>query len=104
MGNRRGLGYRRELGRAHIALNQFYGFSPAVFGAEALAAGCAVMMSSDEFVETDLPAGSNECWVVTKHHQVYSHLRRLLDDLKSPIAKVGDVVRKAKAEVGTKKD
>jgi tripartite-type tricarboxylate transporter receptor subunit TctC len=31
-------------------------------------------------------------------------LRRLLDDLKGPIAKVGDVVRKAKAEQGTKKD
>lgn len=69
-----------ELNRAHIALNQFYGFSPAVFGVEALAAGCVVMMSSDELVETDLPAGSNECWVVTKHHQVYTNLKRLLDD------------------------
>lgn len=68
------------LGRAHIVLNQFYGFSPAVFGAEALAAGCAVMMSADEHVETDLPTGSNECWVVTKHHQVYSNLKQLLDD------------------------
>jgi len=68
------------LGRAHIALNQFYGFSPAVFGAEALAAGCAVMMSCDEHIETDLPEGSNEGWVVTKHHQVYSNLKRLLDD------------------------
>ena len=71
---------KEQLGRAHIAMNQFYGFSPAVFGAEALAAGCVVMMSSDEFVETDLPAGSNECWVVTKHHQVYTNLKRLLDD------------------------
>jgi hypothetical protein len=71
---------KRELGRAHIAMNQFYGFSPAVFGAEGLAAGCVVMMSSDEHVETDLPAGSNECWVVTKHHQVYSNLKGLLED------------------------
>lgn len=71
---------RAELARAHIALNQFYGFSPAVFGVEALAAGCVVMMSCDEHIETDLPAGSNECWVVTKHHQVYSNLKRLLDD------------------------
>jgi hypothetical protein len=71
---------KSELARAHIALNQFYGFSPAVFGVEALAAGCVVMMSSDEHVETDLPSGSNECWVVTKHHQVYTNLKRLLDD------------------------
>lgn len=72
-----------ELGRAHIALNQFYGFSPAVFGVEALAAGCVVMMSADEHVETDLPAGSNDCWVVTKHHQVYVNLKQLLDDPSS---------------------
>lgn len=71
---------KRELARAHIVLNQFYGFSPAVFGAEALAAGSVVMMSSDEFVETDLPPGSNECWVVTKHHEVYTNLKRLLDN------------------------
>ena len=82
---------KRELGRAHIAMNQFYGFSLAVFGAEALAAGCVVMMSADEFVETDLPAGSNDCWVVTKHHQVYSTLKRLLDDPSQlePIARRG---------------
>lgn len=82
---------KKELGRAHIAMNQFFGFSPAVFGAEALAAGCVVMMSSDETVETDLPAGSNECWVVTKHHQVYSNLKRLLDDPSQlePIARKG---------------
>jgi hypothetical protein len=71
---------KEALANAHIALNQFYGFSPAVFGVEALAAGCAVMMSADENVESDLPAGSNECWVVTKHHEVYSNLKRLLDD------------------------
>ncbi len=71
---------KAELARAHIAMNQFFGFSPAVFGAEALAAGCVVMMSSDEFIETDLPAGTNECWVVTKHFQVYSNLKNLLDD------------------------
>ncbi len=71
---------KEQLARAHIAMNQFYGFSPAVFGVEALAAGCVVMMSADESVETDLPKGSNECWVVTKHHQVYGNLKRLLDD------------------------
>jgi hypothetical protein len=82
---------KSELARAHIAMNQFYGFSPAVFGVESLAAGCVVMMSADEFVETDLPAGSNECWVVTKHHEVYTNLKGLLDDPSQfePIARRG---------------
>jgi hypothetical protein len=31
-------------------------------------------------------------------------LRGLLDDLKGPIGKVGDAVRKARAEQGAKKD
>lgn len=82
---------KQEIGRAHIAMNQFYGFSPAVFGVEALMAGCVVMMSSDETVETDLPKGTNECWVVTKHFQVYSNLKRLLDDPSQlePISRKG---------------
>jgi hypothetical protein len=82
---------KRQLARAHIVLNQFYGFSPAVFGAEGLAAGSVVMMSCDEFVETDLPAGSNEGWVVTKHHEVHSNLKALLDDPSrlQPIARRG---------------
>ncbi|MEO7720530.1 MAG: hypothetical protein ABIS08_01285 [Pseudolysinimonas sp.] len=82
-----------ELRRAHIAMNQFYGFSPAVFGAEALMAACVVMMSSDETVETDLPAGSNEAWVVTKHFQVYSNLKALLDDP----SRLGPIARKGRA-------
>jgi hypothetical protein len=82
---------KRQLARAHIVMNQFYGFSPAVFGAEGLAAGAAVMMSCDEFVETDLPTGSNEGWMVTKHHQVYGNLKRLLDEpgRLEPIARQG---------------
>jgi len=71
---------RSELRRAHIALNQFYGFNPTVFGCEALAAGAVVMMSSDEHVETDLPPGSNQAWVVTKHYEVYDKLKDLLDN------------------------
>ncbi len=71
---------KRQLARAHISLNQFYGFSPAVFGAESLAAGCAVMMSADPAIETDLPPESSEAWLVTKHHQVYENLRLLLDE------------------------
>jgi hypothetical protein len=82
---------KRQLARAHIVMNQFYGFSPAVFGAEGLVAGTAVMMSCDEFVETDLPVGSNEGWVVTKHHQLYVNLKRLLDEpgQLEPIARQG---------------
>ena len=82
---------KEELARAHIVMNQFYGFSPAVFGAEALAAGAVVMMSSSEFIETDLPPGSNECWVVTPHHRVHTNLKLLLDDPNGlePIARRG---------------
>jgi hypothetical protein len=82
---------KEQLARSHIAMNQFYGFSPAVFGVESLAAGCVVMMSSDEHVETDLPVGSNEAWVVTKHHEVYTNLKGLLDDPSrlAPIARKG---------------
>lgn len=71
---------KEQLARAHIAMNQFYGFSPAVFGVESLMAGCVVMMSADETVETDLPPGSNDAWVVTRHHEVDTKLRELLDD------------------------
>lgn len=70
---------KSELARAHIALNQFYGFTPAVFGAEALMRKCVVMMSSDERVETDLPDGSHHAWVVTRHFEVYDKLKHLLN-------------------------
>jgi hypothetical protein len=38
-----------------------------------------------------LPEGSNDCWVVTKHHQVYLNLKRLLDEPSQlePIARRG---------------
>jgi hypothetical protein len=68
------------LGRAHIVLNQFYAFMPGMFGIEALAAGCAVMMSADEAIEGDLPAGSNRAWLVTRPGELYTNLKALLDD------------------------
>ena len=68
-----------QLRRTHIALNQFYGFTPAVFGAESLAAGCAVLQSADGDIETTLAPGANEAWVVTRHYQIYDNLKRLLD-------------------------
>lgn len=70
---------RKELARAHIVLNQFYAYIPGVFGIEGLASNCAVLMSADETIEPDLPAGSNDAWVVTKHFEVYEKLKHLLD-------------------------
>ena len=69
-----------ELDRAHIVLNQFYAFVPGVFGIEAMARRCAVLMSADERHETDLPAGSNSAWEVTPIDAIIDNLRRLLDD------------------------
>lgn len=69
-----------HLRRAHIVLNQFYAEAPGVFGVEALAAGCVVMQRADEHGEPSLPPGSNRAWVVTRHHQVATHLRELLDN------------------------
>lgn len=69
-----------ELARTHIALNQFYGFSTAVFGMEALASRCAVLMSADRTIEPDLQEGANDAWLVTRNYEVYDNLKRLLDD------------------------
>ena len=81
----------RELRRAHIVLNQFYAFIPGVFGIEGLAARCAVLMSADETIEPDLPAGSNRAWYVTRYDQVYDHLKDLLDHPEKiePLADAG---------------
>lgn len=68
-----------QLRRTHIALNQFYGFTTAVFGIEAMAARCAVLSSADETIETLLPPGNNRVSLVTRHWQVYENLRSLLD-------------------------
>ncbi len=70
---------RSELRRAHIVLNQFYAYIPGVFGIEALASLCAVLMSADETIEPDLPPGSNEAWLVTRYDNIEERLRSLLD-------------------------
>ncbi len=69
-----------HLSRAHIVLNEFYSHAPGVFAVEAMAAGCVVLTSADENIEPDLPRRSNEAWVVTKHWQVYDHLKGLLQN------------------------
>lgn len=68
------------LRRAHIVLNEFYAFVPGVFGVEAMASGCALLTSADERVETSLPRGSNDAWVVTPASDVYANLKTLLDN------------------------
>lgn len=80
-----------ELSRAHIALNEFYAFVPGVFGVEAMAAGCALVTGADERVETDLPPGSNEAWLVTRGYEIFDNLKRLLDhpDELAPLAAAG---------------
>ena len=81
---------QRQLARAHIVLNQFYSYVLGVFGVEALAAGAVVLSSADEHIETDLPAGSNEAWVVTYHYQVTEHLRRALQLTSSELRAQGE--------------
>lgn len=70
---------RAQLARADIVLNQFFALTPGIFGAEGLAARCAVLMSADGDVEPDLPPGANSAWCVTRHDQVTDHLRELLE-------------------------
>ncbi|MCB2413605.1 glycosyltransferase [Demequina sp. TTPB684] len=67
------------LREAHIVLNEFYAFVPGVFGVEAMASGCALLTRADERIETDLPAGSNQAWVVTTAADIYTNLKGLLD-------------------------
>lgn len=66
------------LREAHIVLNEFYAFVPGVFGVEAMANGCALLTRADESIETDLPAGSNDAWIVTTAGDIETNLRELL--------------------------
>ncbi|WP_309616245.1 glycosyltransferase [Salinibacterium sp.] len=68
-----------NLARAHIVLNQFYSMTPGVFGIEALAAGCVVMMSPSEDDEPTILPESRDAWIVTRHYEVTRNLRRVLD-------------------------
>lgn len=72
----------KELKHAHIVINEFYAHVPGVFGVEAMAKFCALVTSADEFIETDLPKGSNEAWMVTKSYEVYENLNNLISDRK----------------------
>lgn len=74
---------RAQLARAHIVLNQFYGFLPGMFGLEALASTTVMLCSADESVEPSIPSGGNSAWVVTLHGEIYENLKRLLDSPES---------------------
>jgi hypothetical protein len=68
-----------ELRDSHIVLNQFYGFAPGVFGIEALANHCAVLMSADPDIETGLPQLAKGSWMITQYWKIYDNLKFLLD-------------------------
>jgi hypothetical protein len=69
-----------ELKSTHIVLDQFYSHDLGIFSVEAMANCCVLMNSADENIETDLPKGSNDAWVVTKNYEIYDKLKFLLDN------------------------
>ena len=69
-----------HLKSAHIVLNQFYAFTPGLFGIESMANHCAVLMSADPNIETGLPQDSKDAWMITKYWEVYDNLKYLLDN------------------------
>jgi len=68
-----------HLKSSHIVLNQFYAFVPGVFGIEAMANNCAVLMSADSTIEIGLPHDSEDAWMITKYWEVYDNLKYLLN-------------------------
>lgn len=68
------------LSKSHIALNQFLGFLPGVFGIEAMARGCVMLCSADRSLEPGLAEGANKAWVVTRTGELYENLKKLLDN------------------------
>lgn len=65
---------------AHVVLNEFYAFTPGQFGVEAMASHCALITSADDRIETTIPPGGNDAWMVTEYWNIYDNLKRLLDD------------------------
>jgi hypothetical protein len=69
----------KHLRKAHIVLNQFIAYTPGVFGIEAMANTCVMLCSGDRNIETSLPDGANEAWIVTRGENIYENLKQLLD-------------------------
>jgi hypothetical protein len=65
---------------AHVVLNEFYAFVPGLFGVEAMASHCALMTSADDRIETVLPCGANDAWMVTEYWNIYDNLKQLLNN------------------------
>ena len=63
-----------------IVLNQFYSFIPAVFGIEAMASNCAVLMSADPSIDNDIIEDSENAWLITRYWEIYDNLKYLLDN------------------------
>lgn len=70
----------QELRCSHIVLNEFYMFSPGLLGIESMANFCVLLTSADEHIETSLPLGSNNAWIVTHYYEIYQKLRWLLEN------------------------
>ena len=68
----------RELDRAHIVLNNFFSYTPGVFGVEALARGCVMLSSASESLEPGLPPGSDTAWIRTPSSHIYETLVDLI--------------------------
>ena len=69
-----------HLKTAHIALNQFYSLTPGLFGYEAMASNCAVLMSADPNIDTDITKGRENAWLITKYWEIFDKLKYLLDN------------------------
>lgn len=69
-----------QLKLTHIVLNSFYSFAPGLFGIEAMAHQCAVLMSADPTIETTLPQEFNDAWLITQYWEIYDKLKYLLDN------------------------
>ena len=63
-----------------IVLNQFYSFIPAVFGIEAMASNCAVLMSADPNIDNVITENSENAWLITRYWEIYDNLKYLLDN------------------------
>jgi hypothetical protein len=68
---------------SHIVINELYAFMPGVFAIEAMAMSCVVLTRADSLYETQLPASSNDAWVVTPAYALYTNLKKLLENPSS---------------------
>ncbi len=69
-----------QLKTAHIVLNQFYSFIPGLFGIEAMASHCAVLMSADPNIDTDITKDRENAWLITRYWEIFDKLKYLLDN------------------------